>query len=56
MCTACAAPTSRHHLQLDQVIGELVDVEIVGVFDGPFLQCRPERAHFHQSNICSITT
>jgi hypothetical protein len=29
---------TAHHLQLDQVIGELVDVEIVGVFDDPLLQ------------------
>jgi hypothetical protein len=30
---------TAHHLQLDQVIGELVDVKIAGVFDDPFLQC-----------------
>jgi hypothetical protein len=46
---------SRHRLQLDQIVCELVDVKVLGVFDDPLLQCRSESTHLSSSNICSIT-
>ena len=29
---------TAHHLQLDEVIGDLVDMEVLNVFDDPFFQ------------------
>lgn len=40
--------------QLDQIIGQLVDMKLIRVLGDPFFQCRPERTHLHSPNIRSM--
>jgi hypothetical protein len=44
---------TAHRLQLDQVVGQLVEMEMLDVLDNPLLECRSEGAHSILSNICS---
>ncbi len=40
-------------LQLHQIVGQLVEMEMLDVFVDPFLECRSEGAHSISPNICS---
>ena len=44
---------TTHRLQLDQIVGQLVEMEMLDVLDNPFLECRSEGAHSICPNIRS---
>jgi len=44
---------SGNMFQLHQVVGQLIEMEMIHVFVDPFLECRSEGAHSISPNICS---
>ena len=50
--TLCLEQTT-HRLQLDQIVGQLVEMEMFDVLDNPLLECRSEGAHSICPNIRS---